>query len=349
MVATKKLSVKPQIVLILLLLGPLAMGSLPNDRDNRETLNKVSFLRISFVENNGQIGNGNARYYAKTFGGIVFVTKDGEIVYSLPKNGNTNSGEKANHPNSKNVEEVGGWVIKEHFVGASISKVEGEEQATTRVNYFQGKDPSEWRRGIPTYNIVTLGEIYPGIGLKLKAYGNNVEKLFYVSPGAESEAIQVKIEGASGLNVNEEGKLEVETGLGVVRFTRPIAYQEERGKRMYVDVAYVVRGDGYSFNIDDYDKAKSLVIDPLLASTFLGTLDANSEESLSMTIDNSGNVYMAGYANSSNFPTTTGAYDPTYDGNNDIFISIFDHTLQNLLASTFLGGAEEERPANSKF
>jgi hypothetical protein len=113
------------------------------------------------------------------------------MVYSLPKF------EKENG--------VKGCVIKESFFGASISNVKGEEEAITKVNYFKGKDPSKWRRSISTYNLVYLGAIYKGIELKLKAYGNNVEKVFYVKPNANLESIKVKIEGAEGLKVNERG------------------------------------------------------------------------------------------------------------------------------------------------
>ena len=41
---------------------------------------------MPFIANNGQV-NEQVRFYAKTFGGTVFVTKEGEIVYSLPDGG----------------------------------------------------------------------------------------------------------------------------------------------------------------------------------------------------------------------------------------------------------------------
>jgi hypothetical protein len=42
---------------------------------------------------------------------------------------------------------------------------------------------------------VNLGEVYKGIELKLKAYGNNVEKLFYVMPGADPGQIRIALSG----------------------------------------------------------------------------------------------------------------------------------------------------------
>ncbi|HLE87209.1 MAG TPA: hypothetical protein VI727_06065 [Candidatus Brocadiaceae bacterium] len=39
---------------------------------------------MPFIANEGQVDE-RVAFYAKTFGGTVFVTKDGDIMYSLPK------------------------------------------------------------------------------------------------------------------------------------------------------------------------------------------------------------------------------------------------------------------------
>ena len=46
---------------------------------------------MPFIANNGQV-DAQVKFYAKTFGGMVFVTKDGEIVYSLPKSEKAENG-----------------------------------------------------------------------------------------------------------------------------------------------------------------------------------------------------------------------------------------------------------------
>jgi len=184
---------------------------------------------------------------------------------------------------------------------------------------------------------VSLEEIYDGIELKLKAYGNNVEKLFYVKPNISPKSIKARIEGAKSLRMSKQGELEVETELGVVKFTKPVAYQEEDGEICYVDVTYAVIGDEYSFDVENYDKSKELVIDPLLASTFLG--GSGGDRVYSIDIDIVGNVFVAGCTYSSDFPTIPGTYDTTYKGMWDVFISKLDSNLQNLLASTFLGSS----------
>jgi len=52
-------------------------------------------------------------------------------------------------------------------------------------------------------------------------------------------------------------------------------------------------------------------------------------------------IYIAGYTYSSNFPTTSGAYQTQFQGGtNDCFIAAFDLALNQLMASTFLGGSD---------
>src|SRR3990167_684922 len=48
-----------------------------------EVIQKTAKLQMPFIANNGQMDE-RVKFYANTFGGTVFVTEDGEIVYSLP-------------------------------------------------------------------------------------------------------------------------------------------------------------------------------------------------------------------------------------------------------------------------
>lgn len=289
-----------------------------------EVLHKINALGIPFIENKGQVKDETVKYYAKTLGGTVFITEDGKIVYSLLKSEGDNK--------------IRNEVFKESFPGSSVSQIIGEKNGITKISYFKGKDTSDWKTNIPTYNLVNLGEIYKGIELKLKAYNNNnVEKLFYIKPSADVADIKVNIEGAKDLAVNENGELVLDTDSGTVKFTKPVAYQEENGERKYVEVAYEIKENGYGFKVGNYNKTENLIIDPLLASTFLGGSSDDGGEEPGIAIDSSGNVYLVGATNSTNFPTTPGTYDTTFNGGEDVLVVKLDSELS----------AEEEPPQPS--
>jgi hypothetical protein len=275
--------------------------------DKAEFAQKTMKLQMPFIANNGQVDE-QVKFYAKTFGGTVFVTKEGEIVYALPTNSSECRGElhspkgihdeagmlhdhhisyivhpaswimtsdskselqntKATSCDSKNpkssnlksetcgeqsrtIQNIRAIALKEQFVGAKTITIQGEQPSITKVSYFKGNDPSKWKTNISTYDAVNLGEIYDGIELKLRAYGNNVEKLFCVKPGAKPEKIKLKLKNPNSefqnpkLSVNEHGELEAETELGTVKFTKPVAYQEIDGKRVEVECKYTIADCG---------------------------------------------------------------------------------------------------------
>ena len=78
----------------------------------------------------------------------------------------------------------------------------------------------------------------------------------------------------------------------------------------------------------------------LLYSTFIG---GSGDEALNgMDMDSSGNVVVAGWTYSADYPTTPGAYDESFNSLSDVFVTRLDPTLSTLEASTFIGGSFEE-------
>jgi hypothetical protein len=289
---------------------------------------KMLTLRVPFIENRGQTDS-RVKYYAKTFAGTVLVTDEGKIVYSLP------------------VKEKGRQIaLAEKLLEARVRAVQGREKSVTKVNYFVGNDSNKWKPDLSAYDLVSLGEVYRGIELKLYAHGNNVEKLFYVRPQADPRNIKLAIAGAKKITTNKDGNLVVGTNLGEVRFSKPVAYQEIDGNRKVVEAAYVVCGKGYGFSVGDYDMTKDLVIDPtLLYSTFLG--GGSYDNGSSVAVDSSGNAYVTGNTNSTNFPTTAGAYQTTNAGGYDAFITKINAAGTALVYSTYLGGSTGDEYCNS--
>jgi len=293
----------------------------PDSVQRAEMVSKLSRVQVPFVENRGQIQNGAVSFYAKTLSGTLFVDDHGVLTYALLLN-------------DKN-----GVVFKEMLTEKKIKPL-GLAPSPTLIHYFKGMDRSTWKTNIPSYETISLGEIYNNINLTLRAYENNVEKIFTVFPGGNPESIKIKLKGIKRLMANANGELDVLTELGSTRFTKPLAYQITDGEKQFVEVAYVIsKGSGYGFKVGRYDKKRPLIIDPLLASTIIGA--SAFDFSWTIAIDDNNNVFVSSNTKSHDFPTTLGAYDETYNGGDmDIYVAKFDSTLSTLLASTFIGGSD---------
>ena len=286
---------------------------------------KTSGTKAPWVKNSGQWDE-DILYVAHTFSGNIIINKAKEIMYALP------------------VDSSSGYVLKERFLGKRKKQKQGipfgEKKNAALFNYFIGNDKSAWKTNVPTYEVLNLGEIWEGIDLKLHAYNNNVEKLFFVKPNRNPRSIQMVIDGAEQLKVSQDGQLVVFTPAGKLSYSAPIAYQWISGKKHFAKAEYKINGAGknsYSFQVEDYDPKYELIIDPLLASTFIG--DGGNDWSNAIAVDQSGNVFITGYAWSDNFPTTAGSFDESFNGVKEAYVSKFTNDLSTLLASTFIGGS----------
>jgi hypothetical protein len=80
--------------------------------------------------------------------------------------------------------------------------------------------------------------------------------------------------------------------------------------------------------------------DGLAYGTYLG---GNQDElGAGIAVDAAGAAYVTGYTYSSSFPTTQGAFDPTYNGGGDAFVVKLLPDGSGLAYSTFLGGSATE-------
>jgi YHS domain-containing protein len=80
----------------------------------------------------------------------------------------------------------------------------------------------------------------------------------------------------------------------------------------------------------------------IVYSTFLG--GSSGEWGRAITVDGSGNAYVAGFTYSSDFPTLN-PYDASFNGIQDIFVTKLSAAGNALVYSTYLGGTDEEDPS----
>jgi hypothetical protein len=99
--------------------------------------------------------------------------------------------------------------------------------------------------------------------------------------------------------------------------------------------------EGYNSGVDVFITRLSDDLSTLEASTYIG--GSLFDNTATMIFDEDGNIWIAGHTASSNYPITSGAYSDIYNGGHrDIFISCLNPELSELIASTYLGGSQND-------
>ncbi len=274
-------------------------------------------LAIPFAANHSQFDR-RVAFSAATPGETVFVTRDGRIVHSLS-----------------------GWTVVESFSGGRPN-VQPGPFAPTRISRFAGGDPAGSARAEATYESVSLGAVWPGVRVSVKAGPRDFEKIFRVAAGATADAVAVRLHGASALHVATDGSLVADTGMGAIVFSAPIAYQEDGlGHRTPVEAKYRVRGRQYGFRLGPHDPAREVVIDPVVRTTFVGGSGDDGANSLTVN-PSTGDLYLAGRTVSTDFPGTLGGAQASNAGFTDAFVARLSGDLKTLHQVTYLGGTLNE-------
>ncbi len=304
-------------------------------------------VQIPFQQNAGQ-WPGDVAFMAECPAETLWITRDGSLVHSLPTarldpdRQLAASADRSQQPMAHQPSETR-WSVVERFANAGHAHPQGLERSAANASYYLGADPSRWAPHVSTFAAIDLGEMWPGIKVTLTAREQHIEKVFHVASRANPAGIRLTLNGiAAPLRVDHNGALLISGANGAVRLTRPFAYQERNdGTRESVAVEYVAENNSYTFALGAYDPARELIIDPILQSTFVG---GNNNEALLpyAVVDNRGEIVVATYTFSNNYPGTGGGVQSNVGGGYDIAVSRFNRTLTQLLRSTYLGGGGDQ-------
>ena len=219
------------------------------------------------------------------------------------------------------------------FLDACRTSPRGVGILPHRSNFFLGDDPSGWHSDVRNYDKIVYTGLYDGIDLVFSNMAEGLKYQFEVAPGAD--ASQIKI-GYRGVDVSTDGQtVFIGTSVGMVIDGGLNVYQPEGNCIVPVQTSIRIDGGVQSFEMK-YDNRYTLIIDPLVASTFIG--GSAYDSAVDICNDSAGNIYVTGTSASANFPTTVGAYNRTYEGNVDSFVVKMNAALGTLSYSTYLGG-----------
>lgn len=304
---------------------------------------------ISFTENKGQVHDQNY----KPRPDVLFGGTDGNLVFHLKNNGISYQLSRANSQDEKDAKltpiiyesELEGieskttiyrldinWINSN--VNASITKGKAIEGFN---NYYLETCPNG-ALNVKSYENITYQNIYNGIDLKWYQKNGTLKYDYLVAPGANYKQIQLEIKGAI-LKLQKNGSLLLKTPLGEIIEQAPVVFQN--GKTL--KSRYVLKNNVLSFEVENYDPTKELIIDPIIRvyGTYYGGTVVESGQSCSTDANN--NVYLSGYTSSTGtILATTGAHQTTMAGGNDAFLVKFNAAGSRQWA-TYLGAAFDDR------
>lgn len=302
-----------------------------------------SRLPLSFEPNRGQAPR-DVSFLARGNGYTLFLTRRGSVL-ALSR-GDARSGGAGQGSATRS--STSSPAVSMELAGTrSAVRIFGVDREPSQSNYFFGNDPANWRAGIPNYAKVVYQQVYPGIDLVYYGNGGQLECDFVVAPGGDPGNVGWKITGARSIAVGKRGDLELRVTGGEIHFLDPHVYQRAGRILQPVNGRYVLRNQGdVSFEVAAYDHSRPLIIDPVLVySTFLGGA-SNNNVAEGVAVDASGNVYLAGQTQATNFPTQNAIQDSLsgLSGANSphAFVAKINPQGTALVYSTYLGGAKTD-------
>ena len=280
-------------------------------------------LPLAFEPNHGQ-SDAQVDYLSRGSGYTLFLTPGG-ATFALRR------------PDAK-----GADVLRMDLAGASVRPaVSAEGRLPGEVNYLRGSDPAKWNRGVEQFGKVRYHDVYPGVDLVYYGNQGQLEYDFVVNPGAQASKIAFAMPGAEAVHTSKDGALAIQLANGEVRWKAPDAYQLIDGGRQKVEAEYVVMGKAVGFKLGSYDRSRPLVIDPVLVfGSYIGAADQSGASGIA--VDSSHNIYVVGTADSSQYPVTGSAYDKTFKGTSDAFVTKLSADGKSLIYSTYLGGSDSD-------
>jgi hypothetical protein len=298
-------------------------------------------LPLSFEANHGQ-ADARVKFLSRGAGYTLFLTGD-EAVFSLRGNESDFHASRAggqlqpipatSTPNT---------ALRMRLVKANrAAQVTGADELPGKSNYFIGNDPKKWHSNVLTFAKVKYHGIYSGIDLAYYGNQRQLEYDFVVAPGANPRRIEFDVRGAKSISQDKDGDLVLQMGEGEVRWHKPVVYQEKDGARQEIAAHYLIKGKRrVGFKVGDYDSRRTLFIDPLVYSTFLG--GSAPDWGYAIAVDSSGDAYVTGYTGSANFPTLNPVQANFAGGNLDAFVTKFNPSGSALVYSTYLGGSGQD-------
>ncbi|MGB3075611.1 MAG: SBBP repeat-containing protein [Chitinophagales bacterium] len=289
-----------------------------------------SKINTGFVENKGQVmdqhhsPNSSVRYIysagqfnlqLKTdgFSYELFQATGNEASPSASLNSEAGLNKHADLPEEN--QQVSSQRIDVKFIGASSTELIPADASEALLNFYTTNTGTNGITNVRSYHSITYKNVYPGIDLVFSTPDQTNHFLKYewrIHPGADASIIKMQYAGATALNPQADGSIDLLSSKGKINEGEIFAYTEE--KKVKMDVQYVVTKNTVSYHIVEKTN-NTLIIDPNI--TWFTYYGGSADEDLfegELAIDKKGNPLLAGNTMSTSYIASTGAYQVTFGG-----------------------------------
>ena len=295
---------------------------------------------LSYIQNNGQWSK-DVLFVLHTSSLDMWITRNGVVYDHYEMMTKEKKVERKSPYDSREISRRGHVVKVFHTAqGTSNSSLRsvGIDKQPARYTYIKSNETIEAH----SYESVRMDNIVEGIDIVYYTENNAPRYDYIVKPYANPQNLQLKVEGALSVSMNDKETLSLRTSLGDIKQDGLFVYQNIGKTKKKVECSFSLSDDNIiSFKLGAYDASKHLIIDPIVISSYLG--GSSFESGNGIAVDASGNIYITGTTQSTNFPTVSGSYDVSANGNTDIFVSKFNPSGTSLLYSTYIGGSDNDQ------
>jgi hypothetical protein len=288
----------------------------------------------ALVENRGQWPQ-EILFLAPIAGGLLRVERDRVVLQLYPS-----------------ATPATGLAVAFTFEGADPwVTIEGEAQQPAIYNFLLGRETTDWSVEVHAFSRVRYRDLYPGIDLLFELISGRVKYSVVAAPGTDVSRLRLQVDGALQVVACDDEEFTVETSAGEIRSAvgRNWEVLDGGATRDVRCVWRLVDDATLGLLVEDRDASRPLVVDPGLTwSTYLGSsysLFTTGDWASAVAVDGSGDVFVAGKTDGTDFPQTPGTFQAPQGIHDNIFLTRIRGSDGALVFSSVFGGTSaSQRP-----
>ena len=295
-----------------------------------------------YIENKGQWDT-KVSFLTRSDGIDGWVLNDGGMLldfYKIEKS-KTKTDSKFN---KEPEEQFNGAIKKGHRISIKWANkntsldFEKNDKQDCYYNYLIGNVTSKHASNVSLFGQITGKNLYNGIDLSYYHQEGSMRYDLIVHPNADPTQIKLKIDGADQIKIDANGNVIISTSIGEMSMQNLYVYELETKKQ--IQCRWIIQNSELTLSLGSYDKSNTLIIDPLIYSTYIG--GSTIQTGYGIGVDTLGNAYITGMTESADFTSTLGAYQTSLSGISDVFVSKLNPTGTAFVFSTFIGGSSAD-------